>query len=418
MVWIPSSNLPAHEPDRFEQGASKESLLEKADEREDLESNEADVPNDPKSSMTVLDLPEVTPSESDPNLSGVVNQQNAITNPSLVSPSSSCNNNDRKPRITELMTKEQKQMIEQYYKIDMSIVDKEKVQSHMTVREKANIECNICSFKYSRRDKCEVHIWGHFNMKPYQCTACIFATVTLSNIRCHIRKNHLKLKPYLCQQCTKRYTSSVLLQEHMNTHTGARPYKCGECNFASSSRQALSNHKDTHKLNNNLPCSVCNKSFSSRVRLRAHKRIHNANRIMCELCRVHLLSEKALEEHRKKVHSQDYICNVCQKTFKSRKALHNHMNVHAEAKYKCNICLNTYKSKHILSEHILKHEGIRKYNCSVCDKTFAQMSHLAAHKKVHGSPGYKCEGCKREFNRRDNMKIHMKRCVACKALPA
>ncbi|RLU17474.1 hypothetical protein DMN91_009709 [Ooceraea biroi] len=319
MVWIPSSNLPAHEPDRFEQGASKESLLEKADEREDLESNEADVPNDPKSSMTVLDLPEVTPSESDPNLSGVVNQQNAITNPSLVSPSSSCNNNDRKPRITELMTKEQKQMIEQYYKIDMSIVDKEKVQSHMTV-----------------------HIWGHFNMKPYQCTACIFATVTLSNIRCHIRKNHLKLKPYLCQQCTKRYTSSVLLQEHMNTHTGARPYKCGECNFASSSRQALSNHKDTHKLN----------------------------------------------------------------------------NVHAEAKYKCNICLNTYKSKHILSEHILKHEGIRKYNCSVCDKTFAQMSHLAAHKKVHGSPGYKCEGCKREFNRRDNMKIHMKRCVACKALPA
>jgi transposase-like protein len=27
---------------------------------------------------------------------------------------------------------------------------------------------------------------------------------------------------------------------------------------------------------------------------------------------------------------------------------------------------------------------------------------------------YKCEGCKREFNRRDNMKTHMKRCAECK----
>jgi len=85
-------------------------------------------------------------------------------------------------------------------------------------------------------------------MKPYQCIACNFATVTVSNVRCHIRKSHLKLKPYYCVQCSKQYTSFVLLREHRNVHIGVRPYKCDECNFASSSRQALNNHKDTHKL--------------------------------------------------------------------------------------------------------------------------------------------------------------------------
>lgn len=86
-------------------------------------------------------------------------------------------------------------------------------------------------------------------MKPYQCIACDFKTVTRTNVRCHIIKSHLKLKLYPCTQCTKQYASHVLLQEHMNTHTGARPFKCEKCNFATTSRQALCNHKEIHKLN-------------------------------------------------------------------------------------------------------------------------------------------------------------------------
>lgn len=84
-------------------------------------------------------------------------------------------------------------------------------------------------------------------MKPYQCKACDFATVTVSNVRCHIRKSHLKIKPFVCHLCEKRYVNAILLEEHINTHTGARPYKCKLCDFASSSRQILSYHNATHK---------------------------------------------------------------------------------------------------------------------------------------------------------------------------
>lgn len=95
-------------------------------------------------------------------------------------------------------------------------------------------------------------------MKPYQCKACDFATVTVSNVRCHIRKSHLKIKPFACHLCEKRYVTAILLEEHINTHTGARPYKCKLCDFASSSRQILSYHNATHK-----PLKVLSKKFCS-----------------------------------------------------------------------------------------------------------------------------------------------------------
>lgn len=62
-------------------------------------------------------------------------------------------------KISELITDEQKQIIETYYLVDVDIMKKyaEEVRSNITVRDKNNIECNICPAKYSRLDKCEVN---------------------------------------------------------------------------------------------------------------------------------------------------------------------------------------------------------------------------------------------------------------------
>lgn len=84
-------------------------------------------------------------------------------------------------------------------------------------------------------------------MKPYLCKACEFSTLTVSNIRCHIRKSHLKIKPFVCHICNKRYNSTTLLEEHLNIHTGARPYQCDFCKFASTSKQVLAHHILIHK---------------------------------------------------------------------------------------------------------------------------------------------------------------------------
>ncbi|XP_076232849.1 uncharacterized protein LOC143178203 [Calliopsis andreniformis] len=322
-------------------------------------------------------------------------------------------------KISELISEEQKQIIETYYTIDMTMVNSEEVNKNLTVIDKKNIRCNICGTLYLRMDKCQVHIWGHLQMKPYQCKACNFSTVTISNVRCHIRKSHLKIKPFACHQCEKKYVTAALLEEHLNTHTGARPYQCKFCDFTSASRQMLSYHKSTHKPVKDISCKICGKAFFSRGRLRAHMIIHNKDKVvMCKLCSVYLSSQEALETHQKNIHLQDYVCNICGKRVKSRKALHNHQNVHAAAKYKCTMCPNVYKTSQILKEHLLKHEGIRKYKCSVCGKSFGQQSHLAAHMAVHSEIRYHCPGCSKAFNRHDNMKIHTKRCKLFLADPS
>ncbi|XP_031844286.1 uncharacterized protein LOC116432080 [Nomia melanderi] len=314
-------------------------------------------------------------------------------------------------KISDLISDEQKETIETYYTIDMSIVNSEEVQKNITVVDKKNMRCNICGSLYLRMDKCQVHVWGHLQMKPYQCKACDFATVTVSNVRCHIRKSHLKIKPFACNLCEKKYVTAVLLEEHMNTHTGARPFKCKLCDFASSSRQVLSYHSATHKPVKDISCKTCGKEFYSRGKLRAHMIIHNKDKVvMCKLCSAYLSNAEALETHHKNLHTQDYVCNICGKRVKSKKALHNHQNVHSAAKYKCTLCPNVYKSSQILKEHLLKHEGIRKYKCGVCEKAFGQQSHLAAHMAVHSKIRFHCPGCNKAFNRHDNMKIHTKRC--------
>ncbi|XP_034941501.1 uncharacterized protein [Chelonus insularis] len=314
-------------------------------------------------------------------------------------------------KISDLISQEQKEAIEKYYILDMSVVNEDTVKKNYYINEKKQIICKVCNATYPRVDKCHVHIWGHLEMKPYRCTACDFATVTVTNIRCHIRKSHLKIKPFECNLCNKRFVTAVLLEEHMNTHTGARPYQCKDCSFSSASRQVLTYHITTHKTVKDITCDICQKKFYSKTRMRSHMITHNKDKaLMCKYCSHHFTSSEALQRHCDKIHSKDYVCETCGKRTKSRKALHNHYNVHSEAKYKCPICPNVYKSSHILKEHLLKHEGIRKYKCDVCNKDFAQQSHLAAHKAVHSEKRYFCPGCQRGFNRHDNMKMHTKRC--------
>ncbi|XP_033226227.1 triadin-like [Belonocnema kinseyi] len=182
-------------------------------------------------------------------------------------------------KISELMTNEQKETIENFYRVDMSVVDEIKVANNITIHSRNEIECKICKQKYNRMDKCQVHIWRHLDMTPYFCDACDFSTLTVSNIRCHIRKSHLKIKPYQCHICEKRYTSPTSLEEHINTHTGAKPYHCNLCSFSSSSKQVLSYHNLTHKkqkiigsqnVHVRYQCPGCQKGFNRHDNMKVH----------------------------------------------------------------------------------------------------------------------------------------------------
>lgn len=85
------------------------------------------------------------------------NESTALSVSSLII--NQCKVRRKYSKISELITDEQKQIIETYYLVDIDIMNKyaEEVRNNITVRDKNNIECNLCPAKYSRLDKCEVN---------------------------------------------------------------------------------------------------------------------------------------------------------------------------------------------------------------------------------------------------------------------
>ncbi|XP_071559745.1 uncharacterized protein [Temnothorax nylanderi] len=235
---------------------------------------------------------------------------------------------------------------------------------------------------------------------------------------------NLNLELYPSNQETQKQPASYQTNKGdnpMQSHLESK-FKCPNCPNVYKHKYNLNKHLLKHEdIKKNIPCDTCGKIFHSHVRMRVHMRRHKSNSVTCEICRRHLSSKEALKRHHKTVHLHDYVCDICHKKLKFKQKLRAHMISHLESKFKCPKCPNVYKSKQNLNEHLLKHEdikkshleskfkcpkcpnvyknkhnlndhllskheGIRKYECSICKKRFGHRSQLARHQKVHPMP--------------------------------
>ncbi|TGZ47394.1 hypothetical protein DBV15_00206 [Temnothorax longispinosus] len=179
--------------------------------------------------------------------------------------------------------------------------------------------------------------------------------------------SHLESK-FKCPKCPNVYKSKQSLNGHLLKHEGIKKshlkskFKCSKCPNVYKSKRNLNEHLLKHEsIKKNFPCDTCGKIFHSHVRMRVHMLMHRSNSLACEICRYRLSSKEALEKH--------------------------HKTSHLESQFKCPKCPNVYKSKLYLNEHLLlKHEGIRKYECSICKERFGYRSHFAYHQKAHSRP--------------------------------
>jgi hypothetical protein len=110
---------------------------------------------------------------------------------------------------------------------------------------------------------------------PHPCHVCKKSFPTSTGLNKHL-KTHNDERQFACTHpgCTKRFSHSSTLKDHMNIHLQRKPYTCKECGKGFPNGSNLNRHARIHTKSKPYVCNVCNKAFSQSSNLRVHQKIH------------------------------------------------------------------------------------------------------------------------------------------------
>ncbi|KAG8176431.1 hypothetical protein JTE90_023688 [Oedothorax gibbosus] len=209
-----------------------------------------------------------------------------------------------------------------------------------------------------------------------------------------------------------------------------RNYRCGNCDF-------WTNHLNDWKLHEQIKghiqafyCPVCDKKFTLKWNMKAHFRLHTGEkRYRCLICWKILLPKRPPQEptyyrcancsfktevlaewkHHEQIqgHKQSHNCPVCEKSF-TLKASCETVTFEDETYY-CRHCSFSTPLMETLKNHELNHFAKGPlFACEICQKTFNRKFNLKAHMRIHsGEKPFKCKFCGAQFTFHSSLKSHI-----------
>ncbi|KAH8370336.1 hypothetical protein KR093_003089 [Drosophila rubida] len=283
------------------------------------------------------------------------------------------------------------------------------------------------------------------------CPVCNAAMEDFSELLLHARKDHNQRGYALC--CNRKFWKRGVLVDHLRRHQNPDLFKCHICQRVMGHRRSLELHMRMHEIKQRgrlYQCEQCSKKFYSSVVCERHKLTHIPKEqwlVNCTNCKKTFPNEYLMQQHVKLVHLRkfDKICDVCGKSIRGREALVRHMEEHTgvpQKVIKCNLCESTLTTKYGLARHIkmmhtaenlqpiqceycLKvspslqahqhhikytHNTARSHQCPMCEKAFKRPNELREHMTTHtGEVLYTCPHCPKTFNSNANMHAHRKK---------
>ncbi|XP_063545260.1 zinc finger protein 778-like isoform X1 [Cydia strobilella] len=158
-------------------------------------------------------------------------------------------------------------------------------------RRRKGVRCQVCEAPLMSA-----------HSSPHVCQVCGQNFETIDALTDHTNSAHVKLKPYECNLCHKRFTQQGGVAQHMRMHTGDRPFPCTFCPKAFTQKSGLDQHLRIHTKEKPYRCVICDKKFCQSVHLKQHMRTHT--------------------------HVAPFQCAICQKRFKQSSHLTYHLRAH------------------------------------------------------------------------------------------
>uniref|UniRef100_A0A8D3BEN8 Zinc finger protein 865 n=1 Tax=Scophthalmus maximus TaxID=52904 RepID=A0A8D3BEN8_SCOMX len=166
-------------------------------------------------------------------------------------------------------------------------------------REKQPSVCSYCGKQFSTKDCLKAHMVRHTG--GYPCPVCGKKFNQKTYLKWHLYK-HTGQEPYLCDTCGKGWPSAAQLRVHMVQHTEERPFKCQDCGVCYKRRSHLMAHRsEKHIRLRPFVCEICSKAFRLNNVLKKHMMVHTGERpFTCPKCGKTFTRNTRLREHKEK----------------------------------------------------------------------------------------------------------------------
>lgn len=195
-------------------------------------------------------------------------------------------------------------------------------------------------------------------------------------------KKTKKSETYLCEICSRKFTSLARIKQHM--HAGH-----------------IKKKKKTRRSLSPTSCTICGKIIRD---MKTHLRVFHSDErpFKCSYCNAAFKQKVHRDTHIRGQHTGEkpYLCNQCGRRYYAQSVLRLHINrYHFHLKpHKCDQCGNAYRQLYELKDHInLHHLNIKMYPCKVCERRFGTKKNLHQHMLSHGEKRFQCKFCHQKF---------------------